>query len=69
MPGDDPVDAIVKHAIELAEGRPPSDPGASPGTQLHRADYRRVAPDFLPCRDGGVISVTARRSSADHFLR
>jgi hypothetical protein len=28
-----------------------------------------VAPDFLPCRDGGVISVTARRSNADHFLR
>jgi hypothetical protein len=27
-----------------------------------------VAPDFLPCCDDGVISVTARRSNADHLL-
>ena len=69
MPGDDPVEPIVKHAIELAEGRLPSDARASPGTQLHRAIIGAIATDFLPYRDGGVISVTARRSNADHLLR
>ena len=53
----------MKHAIELAETL------CRPMLERAQAHIGAIATDFCPYRDGGVTSVTARRSNADHLLR